>query len=179
MCQVIRIDLGISSSVASNFPGRYDRLVAEPTQLDDLDASIIEELYREPRAAYREIARRLEVSEGTIRTRVRRLQDSGTLLFTAFVDPAKFGRSVLAVALVDVVPSHHTATVDELVEWHEVVYLSTLFGEHALQLQLAGESEKHLWELLQRVQALPGVTGVHSQIETEVHKIRYIAPRNA
>ena len=56
-------------------------------QLDQTDAAIVEQLYESPRMAFREIARRLDISEATVRTRVRRLQDTQVLRFTAFVDP--------------------------------------------------------------------------------------------
>jgi|HubBroStandDraft_2_1064218.scaffolds.fasta_scaffold12844_4 Lrp/AsnC family transcriptional regulator for asnA, asnC and gidA len=143
-------------------------------QLDQTDAAIVEQLYESPRMAFREIARRLGVSEATVRTRVRRLQDAQVLRFTAFVDPAGFGHGVLAVALVDVTAAQHDAVVKKLAEWPEVVYLSTLFGRHSLQLQLSGETEQHLWQLIQDLSGIDGVTDVQAQIEVKVHKIRYI-----
>jgi Lrp/AsnC family transcriptional regulator for asnA, asnC and gidA len=143
-------------------------------QLDQTDAAIVEQLYESPRMAFREIARRLGVSEATVRTRVRRLQDAQVLRFTAFVDPAGFGHGVLAVALVDVAAAQHDAVVKKLSEWPEVVYLSTLFGRHSLQLQLSGETEQHLWQLIQDLSGIDGVTDVQAQIEVKVHKIRYI-----
>lgn len=143
-------------------------------QLDQTDAAIVEQLYESPRMAFREIARRLDISEATVRTRVRRLQDTQVLRFTAFVDPAGFGHGALAVALVDVTPARHEAVVEKLAGWHEVVYLSTLFGEHSLQLQLSGETEQHMWQLIQDLHGIDGVIDVRAQMEVKVHKIRYI-----
>ena len=143
-------------------------------QLDQTDAAIVEQLYESPRMAFREIARRLGVSEATVRTRVRRLQDTQVLRFTAFVDPSGFGHGALAVALVDVTVGRHEAVVKKLTEWPEVVYLSTRFGPHSLQLQLSGETEQHLWQLIQDLSGIDGVTEVQAQIEVKVHKIRYI-----
>lgn len=144
--------------------------------LDETDAAIIEELYTAPRMAFREIARRVDVSEATVRTRVRRLEESGVLRFTAFVDPSGFGRGVLGVALVDVEASRHDQVVAELSGWPEVVYLSTLFGTHSLQLQFSAGNEAELWRLVQATRTLPGVLAVHSQVEVEIHKIRYVPP---
>jgi Lrp/AsnC family transcriptional regulator, regulator for asnA, asnC and gidA len=148
--------------------------MADDEQLDQTDAAIVTQLYESPRMAFREIARRLDISEATVRTRVRRLQDAQILQFTAFVDPAGFGHGVLCVALVDVAAAQHDTVVKILQEWHEVVYLSTLFGHHSLQLQLSGDSEYHLWELIRNMRAIDGVLDVHAQIEAKVHKIRYI-----
>ena len=74
----------------------------------------------------------------------------------------------------DVTPARHEAVVEKLAGWHEVVYLSTLFGEHSLQLQLSGETEQHMWQLIQDLHGIDGVTGVRAQMEVKVHKIRYI-----
>jgi Lrp/AsnC family transcriptional regulator for asnA, asnC and gidA len=144
--------------------------------LDDTDTAIIEELYGAPRMAFREIARRVDVSEATVRTRVRRLEEAGILRFTAFVDPRGTGRGVLAVALLDVEPASHATVVATLTEWSEVVYLSTVFGQHSLQLQLSTANESELWRLVQATRQLPGVTAIQAQVEVEVHKIRYISP---
>jgi|SRR5579859_410706 len=143
-------------------------------QLDQTDAAIVEQLYESPRMAFREIARRLDISEATVRARVRRLQDAQILRFTAFVDPSGFGHGVLCVALVDVDTRQHDRVVKTLEEWPAVVYLSTLFGRHSLQVQLSGDSEYHLWELIRGMRAIDGVLDVHAQIEVKVHKIRYI-----
>jgi Lrp/AsnC family transcriptional regulator for asnA, asnC and gidA len=144
--------------------------------LDDIDAAIIEELYAAPRIAFREIARRVDVSEATVRSRVRRLEEAGVLRFTAFVDPSGFGRGVLGVALVDVEAARHAEVVAALSEWPEVVYLSTLLGEHSLQLQFSAGNEGELWRLVQATRTLPGVVAIHPQVEVEIHKIRYVPP---
>lgn len=146
--------------------------------LDETDHAIAEELYVAPRMAFREIARRVGVSEATVRTRIRRLEDSGVLRFTAFIDPKGFGRGILCVALVDVDSAHHDDVVKTMSEWNEVVYLSTLLGEHSLQTQFSAANEEELWKLIQSVRALPGVTGIHTQVEATVHKIHYTAPRS-
>jgi len=51
--------------------------------LDEQDQKIIEAFSRDGRASNRQIAQELEVTEGTIRTRVKRLQRRGLLQFTA------------------------------------------------------------------------------------------------
>lgn len=146
-------------------------------RFDETDAAIVAQLNESPRMAFREISRRLGMSEATVRARVKRLQDSDVLRFVTFVDPRGFGRLVLGVALVDVEAAAHEDVVAELVTWPEVVYLSTLIGEHSLQLQLCAEDESALWHTLHRVRLLGGVVGLRSQVEATVHKLAYTAPR--
>ena len=68
--------------------------------LDETDQAILRALQENGRRAYRDIAREVGVSEGTVRSRVRKLEHLGALRFLAFVDPMRLGNSVLALMLV-------------------------------------------------------------------------------
>ncbi len=74
--------------------------------LDATDERILEALQDDGRRSFRNIAREIGVSEGTVRTRVRRLEAAGALRFLAFVDPSQLGRRVLALVLVRVEAEH-------------------------------------------------------------------------
>ena len=52
-------------------------------QLDDLDRQLIEVLARDARVSNRKIAGDLGVTEGTVRGRIKRLQQDGLIAFTA------------------------------------------------------------------------------------------------
>ena len=62
--------------------------------LDDLDRQIIAILQRDGRTSNREVARRLDVSEGTVRSRVRWLQENRTIRITAVSDVGGIGSFV-------------------------------------------------------------------------------------
>jgi Lrp/AsnC family transcriptional regulator for asnA, asnC and gidA len=55
-------------------------------KFDDINISIIRHL-RDGRIPFRKIAEELEVSEGTIRARVKKLQDEGILEISGLIDP--------------------------------------------------------------------------------------------
>ena len=55
--------------------------------IDDLDRKIIHELQEDARAPFKDIAKRLRISEGTARNRVIRLIDRGVLKLEARVNP--------------------------------------------------------------------------------------------
>lgn len=52
-------------------------------QLDDLDRQLIEMLAQDARVSNRKIAAELGVTEGTVRGRIKRLQQDGLIAFTA------------------------------------------------------------------------------------------------
>ncbi|MEY4721521.1 MAG: hypothetical protein RIQ46_1246 [Pseudomonadota bacterium] len=66
------------------------------TQLDDLDRQLIELLSRDARVSNRKIAAELGVTEGTVRGRIKRLQQDGLIAFTAITGFAMAEKSRLA-----------------------------------------------------------------------------------
>ena len=56
-------------------------------QLDSIDISILEQLKDDGRRSFADIAADLNVSAGTIRNRIKRLEDEGILKFIGLVNP--------------------------------------------------------------------------------------------
>src|SRR5436305_6146127 len=71
-------------------------------RVDDLDLQIMSLLQPEGRMPFAEIASRLEVSEGTVRQRYRRLVTGGVLQVVGVADPFKTGFSTMAMIGVSV-----------------------------------------------------------------------------
>lgn len=55
-------------------------------KFDDVNLAILRRL-RDGRMAYKKIAEELDVSEGTVRSRVKKLQDDGILEITGLINP--------------------------------------------------------------------------------------------
>lgn len=146
------------------------------SSLDALDYGIVRELQEEGRRAFREMARNLAVPEATIRARVKRMQEMGTLQILAFIDPSKLGFAKLALLFVTVTAQDHQQVVDTLGRWPEVSYLSTTLGSSDICAQVLCRDEETLWALQQKVRALPGVQHVRTTQEVTVHKIRFTLP---
>ena len=54
--------------------------------LDEIDQAIIGLLREDGRMAYRAIARQLDIAENTVRSRVRRMEESNTMRVVAVTD---------------------------------------------------------------------------------------------
>ena len=111
-----------------------------------------------------------------MRTRVRKLEESGVLRILAFVDPLKLGDALIAVLNVRVSSAFHEAVAARISSWDEVSYVSSVLGAYDLSVQAMTSSVTGLWELARRTEALEGVLGVESLIELHVHKFKYLAP---
>jgi Lrp/AsnC family transcriptional regulator for asnA, asnC and gidA len=145
--------------------------------LDGIDRAILRELQEDGRRAFREIARKLDVSERTVRARVHRLQSAGVLRVIAFVDPFQLGHSVLAMVLVRVESHAHDRVVETLQAWPEVSYVSTLVGRADVYLQVMCRDNEDLWDLVsRRLRGLDGVVETETMLEVKVHKFLYAHP---
>lgn len=143
-------------------------------RLDDLDRSIIGELQDDGRRPFREIARNLGVSERTVRSRTKRLQDAGILRILAFADPYRVGPSVLALVLLRVEPHRHDHVVETIAAYPEVTYASSLVGRADIYTQVLCRDNEHLWELVsKRLRGLDGVIETDTMMEMKVHKFIY------
>ncbi|HET6849823.1 MAG TPA: Lrp/AsnC family transcriptional regulator [Gaiellales bacterium] len=143
------------------------------SRLDDVDLAILRQLEEDGRRPYRQIARAVGVSEGTVRARIRRLEASGVVRVLAFVDPSRLGTSVLALVLVRLETDHHDDIVAALTAMPEATYVSTLVGRADVYVQAICADNEALWSLVTRIRALRGVLETETMIEIGVHKFTY------
>jgi Lrp/AsnC family transcriptional regulator for asnA, asnC and gidA len=148
-----------------------------PPPLGPLDSRILSLLQLNGRAPYREIARKLGVSEGTVRTRVGKLQSDGVLTIAAIADPFKLGYSVMVFCLLKIEMGKQQRAIDELRQWDEITYISSCTGRADLYVQLVCRDHDHLWEILtERIPAVDGVLDAETFQEIKMHKVSYVYP---
>jgi Lrp/AsnC family transcriptional regulator for asnA, asnC and gidA len=146
-------------------------------ELDEIDKELVRQLQQDGRRSYREMARTLEVSEGMVRWRVRRLLESRALRIAAIADPFRLGYTVLASMFLRVSPGELEKVIDALVSWPEVVYVSSCTGRVDVYIQVVCRSHDDLWELVaQRIPGIGGVTETETLMELKVHKLQYVYP---
>jgi Lrp/AsnC family transcriptional regulator, regulator for asnA, asnC and gidA len=141
--------------------------------LDTVDLGILDRLQDDGRRSYRQIARDVGVSEGTVRARVRRLEAAGVLRVIAFVDPSRLGSSVLALVLVRASTAEHDAVIKALAALPEATYVSSLVGRADLYIQIICQDNESLWNLVSEIRGLPGVLETETMLEMAVHKFTY------
>ncbi|WP_336793500.1 Lrp/AsnC family transcriptional regulator [Gordonia malaquae] len=143
-------------------------------ELDALDHSILSMLQADGRMPYRQIAREVGTSEGTVRARVGRMQSSGVLNIVAIADPFRLGYNVLAFVLLRSRSADHGRIIDELTSWTETTYVSSCVGSADIYMQIVCRDNAHLGTLLHsRLPAIDGVESVETFVELKMHKVSY------
>ncbi len=127
-------------------------------ELDSLDRQMIGLLQRDGRASNVDIARRLGVSEATVRKRLDRLISERVVRITAVPDAAKVGLSTITFINLDVNLAqldHITTRLSQLPEVRAIHYTS---GESDLILEAWFPSGDELLHFLTRqIASIPGI----------------------
>lgn len=134
-------------------------------QLDQTDWSIIE-LLSEQYLSNNEIARRLEVSEGTVRRRIKTLQDEGVMRIKAQLDPNVMEEKQIAMVTANVTEANLLdKKARELSRLKGVTSVSILSGQFDLLIEVIIDSNRGLMRFL--IDELSTVEGL-SKTETFV-----------
>lgn len=98
--------------------------------LDELGQKIIRELQEDARQSFREIGRKLEISEGTVRNRVRGLVKSDTMRISAVPNPEQLGLNFMCIMCIEVKVGSAERVEQLLIESPNVYYLCGCTGTY-------------------------------------------------
>jgi Lrp/AsnC family transcriptional regulator for asnA, asnC and gidA len=128
--------------------------------LDELDLKIIERLGEDARVSNREIARDFGLTEGTIRARLKRLTQTGTIKVSAVINSAVLKNPVLAYLFVEADSADHVDGVAlALAAVPEISFVATLLGRCDILAMTLISNGHQLTELLHST--IDGIPGVH------------------
>lgn len=134
-----------------------------PAQPDETDWKIIE-ILQSGYESNNTIARRLELSEGTIRQRIKRLKEAGILTVRALIDPNLLENQQLALIGVNVAESRLLeAKAEEISRIDGVLAVSIASGRYDLLVEVLVDSNHGLVRFLtERLSAVEGISKTES-----------------
>jgi DNA-binding Lrp family transcriptional regulator len=131
--------------------------------LDDLDEKILELLKDDGRASHMDLGRRVGLSEGAVRKRIRAMVDSGTI--SKFTVQLGFTKGAKAVILVSVNPRVPTSLVSEnlkKISGVEVVYEIT--GQYDIATIVSTLNVAEVNRCVEEIRTVKGVTNTNTMI---------------
>jgi Lrp/AsnC family transcriptional regulator for asnA, asnC and gidA len=117
-------------------------------KLDDIDRKIILELQEDARRQFKKIAKKLNVSEGTIKNRVTRLKNRGILILEARVNPFALPNTVSALVGVNLKERDHENKIKEIEKIPAVTAAWNATGRYDLFFEVMVDSLDSLNEIL-------------------------------
>lgn len=141
------------------------------TDLDDLDSQIINLLQIDGRASNIELARKIGVSEGTVRRRFRNLVKEEVIRVIAIPDPSKLGRETSALIGLKVDPALVDSVASELAKMEEVQYSAVTTGAYDVFCRVALSSPLELSNFLRnRIGDINGVRRSETFVNLSIKK---------
>jgi DNA-binding Lrp family transcriptional regulator len=120
----------------------------KPLQLDDLDRKIIGELQKNGRVSYKDISKKLKISDGTVRFRVGKMIRNNFLRIMASINPFALENSILALVAMQLERRTQKQTMETISQLRGVVSVTNVTGRYDLLVEVFLDSQKELNKFL-------------------------------
>ena len=144
-------------------------------ELDTTDSAIVQRLSRDARVSNREIAEELGVTEGTVRARVKRMEEEKLIRITAVTNIDRFRDAALAYIWIEVERSGQTRAVAQaLATIPELGFVGVMLGRSDILAITMVRNAEHLAEFVhQRISLIDGVRSTQSTLGANFLKHDY------
>jgi Lrp/AsnC family transcriptional regulator for asnA, asnC and gidA len=144
---------------------------APAIELDETDQRIIALLREDGRMPFRALARELDVTETTVRARVRRLEEANAMRVVAVTDIQAAGFDMLLAVGVQVEDRSPLDVARDLAAFDEVFSVNVVIGTHDVEILVVAEDQAALADLLgSRLAGVPGVRRLTPSLAVDVIK---------
>ncbi len=144
-------------------------------ELDKLDREIVEKLSPDARVSNRQIADELGVTEGTVRARVKRMEEQKQLRITAVTNIDRFRDAALAYIWVEVERSDQTRAIAEaLAKVPELGFVGVMLGRSDILAITMVKNTEHLARFVHsNISTIAGVRRTESSLGVNFLKHDY------
>lgn len=131
--------------------------------MDEIDKKILDILRNDSRMNYVDIAKKVDLSEGSIRNRVEKLKDEGILKrFTI-----ETGGDIEGIVIINAEPTQTTEAAEEIKKYAEKVY--ELSGEYDIIAWIHSYDLDKLNDKVDKIRETPGIINTETLIKLKEH----------
>lgn len=144
-------------------------------RLDSVDEAIVGQLSRDARVSNRQIAEELGVTEGTVRGRIKRMEEEKQIRITAVTNIDRFRDAALAYIWIEVENSGQTREVARaLAQVPELGFVGVMLGRSDILAITMVRNTEHLAEFIhKRISSIEGVRRTESTLGVNFIKHDY------
>ncbi len=142
-------------------------------RLDSTDFKIIGLLQKDGRMPSSEIAKITNVSEATVRYRLKKLIDGGFIQVVAAGNPIKLGFGIAATIGLYTESPQIDKIVTELKKLKHLSYIAQMTGERAIELETFVESIDELHQLLLQIENIEGIKRIETSFIRRIIRERF------
>lgn len=142
--------------------------------IDDLDARIISILQKDGRTSNTDIARMLDISEATVRGRIKRLTEDEIIQIVAVSNPLKLGYEITGDLYITVDMKKMDSVIEKLRDFRELWYIVATTGRTNINTEFVVKNLAELHDLVySRISRIDGIEQVETSIITKYIKRKY------
>ncbi|KCZ92142.1 AsnC family transcriptional regulator [Hyphomonas johnsonii MHS-2] len=101
-------------------------------QMESKYGEITRILLEDGRTSNREIARRLDISEGSVRQRIKKMYDTKQMQLRVVCDPVSLNQAAIAIVRIASRPTRRADAIERLTAHDAVTFVGTMTGAHDL-----------------------------------------------
>lgn len=142
--------------------------------LDEIDRKLIGALKLDGRMRYTDLASRVGMTEGTVRNRMQRLTDQGTLKVVPIIDQTKIGYRLNVWIGVRCQPGTFGRVAEELARLHPIRYVGACTGAYDVIAEAIFLSESEMFTFLESdIPTIDGIISTESSMVLRMVKLGY------
>lgn len=137
-----------------------------------IDFEILKKLQIDGRISFTDLAKELDVSVSTIRTRYNNLVQEDSIKVYGRINPEKIGLTSYARILLSIRPKTEIGNViEKLIAMPEISFLASVSGEFDIEVNTMCQDNNHLLELLHnKINQIEGVYNSMTNFYLKIHK---------
>ncbi len=151
----------------------------EKYQIDNLDREILSALTENSRIAYAELAKKFEVSPGTIHVRVEKMRQAGIIMGTSItINPKQLGYDVCCfIGIILKSARDYPVVLEKLKVLNEIVEVYYTTGHYSIFTKVMCRSIDALQHvLINKIQTIDEIQSTETLISLENPVLRSITP---
>lgn len=143
-------------------------------EIDRVDHQLIRLLQKDGRLSHIELAKKIGISETTVRTRLKRLVEEEIIQVVAVANPLKLGFEVTGDLYIHAEMKKITQVLSELKKFRELWYIVMTTGETNINAEFVVENFEALNELIfNRISKIDGVIRTEISVIMKYEKRAY------
>ena len=142
--------------------------------VDKIDRAIISHLQYDGRMPFTDIAAELDISEGAVRRRVKRLIENGMLQIVGIAEPQFLGWNAAGMIGIEIQAGQIQTAADQIAQFPEVSYLFMASGGFDLFAEVYCRDMDHFVSFLnEKLQQVTGVQRTETFMILKMYKLSY------
>jgi Lrp/AsnC family transcriptional regulator, regulator for asnA, asnC and gidA len=143
--------------------------------IDQIDLKLIQHLQKNGRLSHIDLAKELNVVEGTVRRRIKRLVDGGIIKIAAILNMQKMGYGFIAIVGLRVQLSERRRVADFLASCKQICFLAIVTGQYDLMaIVITRDAAEYSQFVQNEVFVLQGMLGWETYVNMEIVKGKWM-----